>query len=73
MLFIYLPILVASPLDLVALNYFFDTLLFSGAVLALADALRQRTAAGQLTPELAVLILSLRAIEVEGSWRIVVL
>lgn len=38
-LFVYLPILVASPTDLVALNYFFDTLLFSGAVLVLADAL----------------------------------
>jgi uncharacterized membrane protein len=45
-LFVYLPILVASPADLESLNYFFDTLLFSGAVLALADALRERPAAG---------------------------
>ena len=44
-LFVYLPILVASPVDLVSLNYFFDTLLFSGAALVLADALRERTAA----------------------------
>ena len=43
-LFVYLPILVASPVDLVSLNYFFDTLLFSGAALVLADALRERTA-----------------------------
>jgi len=40
-LFVYLPILVASPTDIVALNYFFDTLLFSGAALLLADALRK--------------------------------
>jgi uncharacterized membrane protein len=45
-LFVYLPILVASPTDIVSLNYFFDTLLFSGAALVLADALRERTAAG---------------------------
>src|SRR5712691_7310808 len=45
-LFVYLPILVASPTDIVSLNYFADTLLFSGAVLVLADALRERTAAG---------------------------
>jgi len=45
-LFVYLPILVASPTDLVSLNYFADTLLFSGAVLVLANALRERTAAG---------------------------
>jgi len=45
-LFVYPPILVASPTDIVSLNYFADTLLFSGAVLVLADALRERTAAG---------------------------
>jgi len=45
-LFVYLPILVASPTDIVSLNYFADTLLFSGAVLVLADALKKRTAAG---------------------------
>jgi uncharacterized membrane protein len=38
-MFVYLPLLVAAPTDLVALNYFFDTLLFSGAALVLADAL----------------------------------
>jgi hypothetical protein len=43
MLFVYLPLLVASPTDLEALNYFFDTLLFCGTILVLADALRERT------------------------------
>lgn len=36
---VYLPLLVARPLDLVPLNYLFDTLLFSGSALALAGAL----------------------------------
>ena len=35
---IYLPMLVAAPRDLVALNFFFDTLLFGGAILLLANA-----------------------------------
>ena len=39
-LWIYLPMLVAAPKDVVALNFFFDTLLFSGAVLLLAGAQR---------------------------------
>jgi len=46
MLFVYLPLLIASPTDLEALNYFFDTLLFCGTILVLADALRERTVAG---------------------------
>ncbi len=46
MLFVYLPLLIASPTGLEALNYFFDTLLFCGAILVLADALRERTAVG---------------------------
>lgn len=37
-LFVYLPVLVASPTDIVSLNYFVDTLMFSGAALLLADA-----------------------------------
>jgi hypothetical protein len=41
-LFVYLPVLAASPTDIVSLNYFVDTLLFSGAGLVLADALRDR-------------------------------
>ncbi len=45
-LFVYLPLLVASPIDIVALNYFFDTLLFSGAALLLADALQELPALG---------------------------
>ena len=36
-LWIYLPMLVAAPTDVVALNFFFDTLLFCGAVLLLAN------------------------------------
>jgi uncharacterized membrane protein len=44
-LFEYLPLLVASPKDIVSLNYFFDTLFFSGAVLLLADASAERGAA----------------------------
>ena len=33
---VYLPMLVAKPLDLEAIDYFFDTLLFTGSVLAVA-------------------------------------
>jgi uncharacterized membrane protein len=38
-LWIYLPMLLAAPADVVALNYFFDTLLFCGAILLLANAM----------------------------------
>ena len=38
-LWIYLPMLLAAPRDVVALNFFFDTLLFSGAILLLANAM----------------------------------
>jgi uncharacterized membrane protein len=41
----YLPMLIANPKDIVSLNYFFDTLIFSGAVLVLAAACRERTSA----------------------------
>ena len=41
----YLPMLIANPKDIVSLNYFFDTLFFSGAVLVLADACGERTSA----------------------------
>jgi uncharacterized membrane protein len=37
-LWIYLPMLIAAPKDVVALNFFFDTLLFCGAILLLANA-----------------------------------
>jgi len=37
-LFEYLPMLIANPKDIVSLNYFFDTLAFSGAALVLAEA-----------------------------------
>jgi uncharacterized membrane protein len=43
-LFEYLPILIASPKDIVSQNYVFDTLAFSGAVLLLADACGERSA-----------------------------
>jgi uncharacterized membrane protein YphA (DoxX/SURF4 family) len=38
-LWIYLPMLIAAPKDVIALNYFFDTLLFAGAILVLAGAM----------------------------------
>ena len=41
-LWIYLPMLLKAPTDLVALNFFFDTLLFSGAILLLANAMEKR-------------------------------
>ena len=41
---IYLPMLLAAPRDLVALNFFFDTLMFCGAVLLLADAMPTKAA-----------------------------
>ncbi len=41
-LWIYLPMLLAAPTDLVALNYFFDTLLFCGAILLLANAIARK-------------------------------
>jgi uncharacterized membrane protein len=44
MLWIYLPMLIAAPKDVVALNFFFDTLLFSGAILLLANASDKKTA-----------------------------
>jgi len=44
MLFVYLPILIAEPLSIAnGLNYFFDTLVLSGAALLLADAINERT------------------------------
>ena len=44
MVWIYLPILVAAPKSVEALNYFFDTLLFSGALLLLANSLEKEAA-----------------------------
>ena len=43
---IYLPMLLAAPGDVVALNFFFDTLLFSGAILLLANAMEKETVEG---------------------------
>jgi uncharacterized membrane protein len=42
-LWIYLPMLLAAPKDVVALNYFFDTLLFCGTILLLANAMGKQT------------------------------
>ena len=42
-LWIYLPMLIAAPKDVVALNFFFDTLLFCGAILLLANAIDKKT------------------------------
>lgn len=46
-LWIYLPMLLAAPRDLVALNYFFDTLLFCGVILLLANAMDKEPALAQ--------------------------
>jgi len=43
-LWIYLPMLLAAPKDVVALNFFFDTLLFCGTILLLANASDKETA-----------------------------
>jgi uncharacterized membrane protein len=43
-LWIYLPMLLAAPKDVVALNFFFDTLLFCGTILLLANATDRETA-----------------------------
>jgi len=43
-LWIYLPMLIAAPTDVVALNYFFDTMLFCGAILLLGNAMDKETA-----------------------------
>ena len=42
-LWIYLPMLLAAPKDVVALNFFFDTLFFSGTILLLASAMNKET------------------------------
>lgn len=43
-LWIYLPVLLAAPKSVEALNYLFDTLLFCGAILLLANALEKEAA-----------------------------
>jgi len=43
-LWLYLPMLLAAPKDVVALNFFFDTLLFCGAILLLANTMEKETA-----------------------------
>ena len=41
---VYLPMLVRTPTDIVALNYFFDTMLFGGTILLLANAMDESQA-----------------------------
>lgn len=48
MLWIYLPMLLRAPTDVVALNFFFDTLLFSGAILLLANAMEKEAPAARI-------------------------
>jgi hypothetical protein len=43
MVVVYLPMLVAKPLDIEALDYFFDSLLFCGSVLSIAGLQRRKT------------------------------
>jgi uncharacterized membrane protein len=40
---VYLPILARTPTDIVALNYFFDTMLFGGTILLLANAMDEKS------------------------------
>jgi uncharacterized membrane protein len=47
-LWIYLPMLVAAPTDVVALNFFFDTLLFCGAILLLANSIEREPGLGRI-------------------------
>jgi uncharacterized membrane protein len=44
-LWIYLPMLLVAPTDIVALNFFFDTLLFAGAILLLANSIDKEAVA----------------------------
>ena len=46
MVALYLPMLIAKPLDIEAIDYFFDTLLFCGSVLAVAGLQERRAAEG---------------------------
>jgi uncharacterized membrane protein len=41
-LWVYLPMLLAAPRDVGALNFFFDTLMFGGAILLLAGAMQMK-------------------------------
>ena len=43
MLAVYLPMLIAKPLDMEAIDYFFDTLLFCGSALAVAGVQGRKT------------------------------
>ena len=45
---IYLPMLLRAPTDVGALNYFFDTLLFCGTILLLADAVGEKAEAARV-------------------------
>jgi len=45
---IYLPMLLRAPKDVVALNFFFDTLLFCGAILLLANAMDDKRAGARI-------------------------
>jgi uncharacterized membrane protein YphA (DoxX/SURF4 family) len=48
-LWIYLPMLLAAPTDVGALNFFFDTLLFGGAILLLANSLDKEPAVPRIS------------------------
>ncbi len=48
-LWIYLPMLLRAPTDVVALNYFFDTLLFCGAILLLANAMDEKAPVARIS------------------------
>jgi uncharacterized membrane protein len=46
-LWVYLPMLLQTPADVVALNYLFDTTMFCGAILLLANAMNEPSAAAE--------------------------
>ena len=43
-IYLPMPMLLAAPTDVVALNFFFDTLLFCGAILLLANSIDKELA-----------------------------
>jgi uncharacterized membrane protein YphA (DoxX/SURF4 family) len=47
-LWIYLPMLIAAPTDVVAMNFFFDTLFFCGTILLLANAMDTEPAVARI-------------------------
>jgi hypothetical protein len=47
-IYLPMPMLLAAPTDVVALNFFFDTLLFCGAILLLANSIDKEPAVARI-------------------------